>query len=98
MGDTENGLRNVPWTDPAMTPPGPSGDVGTGGYTPDAPGPNGIQNSPWGNPPVPVPSGAGTPTPELGLPGPTTMSIEGLSEGASFDKDITSWSNTVDKR
>lgn len=98
MSDTENGLTNSPFDQPAMQPPGPSGPIGTGGYTPEAEGPNGIICSPWTNPPVSAPSGQATPTPELGLPGPNTVEGLGLSGGESFDHDISHFTNTVTKK
>jgi hypothetical protein len=101
MGDTENGLRQTPWTgQPFATPDiGGQGLNGIGGGLDDPGGPNGITRSPFDKA-VPPPGMTAT-SDALGAPYPNTINTDGgMPAGSQLPDDITPRKpgNTIDKR
>jgi hypothetical protein len=99
MGDTENGIKQTPFSDAWSTPDvGGTGVAGIGGGLDQGAGANGIVSSPWSNPTVPTPGGQptadGLESGRSARPG----SIGGVGPDSGPQWDITSYNNTVDKK
>lgn len=100
MGDTENGIRQTPFSDAWGTPDvGGQGLNGIGGGLDQGSGGNGIINSPFDKAICPTPGGEPTADGLESGKSASTVTLDGSgAQGSQAPWDITSSRNTVDKR
>ena len=98
MSDTDNGIKQSPFTEAACpVPSATEGDQGIGGgFQADA-GPNGITNSPFDKAACPTPTQM-TESGPFGNPSRYSTLDGSTHVGDNLTGDVATYKNTVDKR